>query len=413
MRFRKPSSSEVHAESSHPGVESRVSRDRFEDIRTSGTLVSPTRVWIISILVFLALSMLPLRGNAEEKMAFWKTQKMGINAPSQPPKEEWWKAAKEVGAQFVRLAPDAWSGDGRDFLLGSANEYRGLIMEDLTVLRRQLDLAQAQGLKVVLVMRSLPGCRRPLGKQELSDRRLWQEHRFWAQAATFWRELARGCAGHPALVGYDVLHEPHPSRILLHTHVADAVMKLSWDTKIWGSLGDINHLYKVLAASIRQVDPETPIILESDLFAAPGAFAIVVPLPDPKILYSFHFHEPREFTSGALNRGRFAYPAKMPAADGKGCINWDRRTFRQRLKPVIKWSQVHEIPAVRILVGEFGCDRESIGSGEFLADAVVVFNALGYHWACSSDRADDKKILDAKAWKDAFSDPHKPARGPR
>ncbi|MBF0502224.1 MAG: cellulase family glycosylhydrolase [Candidatus Riflebacteria bacterium] len=340
-------------------------------------------------------------------MAFWTQQKKGVNQFCTFPTAEWWKSAKTAGVQFVRLTLDSDKNQVRDksqsqtqnnkhdtglppmrsvsqdFLIGSADNYNGLVPTDLAKLREQLDLAQANNIKVVITMLSLPGCRGFPSIQQKSDPRLWQEHRFFAQAATFWRDLARECRNHPAVVGYDILHEPHPANIFLSANSAnsaDAAMQQAWENQIWGSLSDVNHLYKVIAASIRQVDPETPIILESDLFASPRAFAILFPLDDPKTLYSFHFYEPREFTGTNVNRA-FSYPDKMPAPEGGATVGWDRKTFRQVIKPVIKWTQAHKIPTSRILVGDFGCNSHADGAKEYVSDAIIVFNALGYHWA--------------------------------
>ena len=89
-----------------------------------------------------------------------------MNSTSLP---ENYKSAKEANIEYVRLAPDKWAKDkdflfedkpdtsGKDFLIGNADNYRGLVKEDLEKLKADLDAAQSQGMKVVLTMLSLPG----------------------------------------------------------------------------------------------------------------------------------------------------------------------------------------------------------------------------------------------------------------
>ncbi|WP_255563561.1 hypothetical protein [Wolbachia endosymbiont of Bemisia tabaci] len=49
------------------------------------------------------------------------------------------KAAKEYKIGFIRLAPDKFETTQRDFLLGNADSYQGLIPKDLKVLKDVLD----------------------------------------------------------------------------------------------------------------------------------------------------------------------------------------------------------------------------------------------------------------------------------
>lgn len=306
----------------------------------------------------------------------------------------WWKAARELGLEFVRLTPSRWQGTGRDFLMGNADEYRGLIPEDLERLRAQLDLADQAGIKVVLTFLSLPGCRWRQHHQDKSDSRLWRQHMYLAQAATFWRDVARELRGHPALVGYDLLNEPHPLRCLLKaTKVSETTVQF-WNKLICGELGDLNHFYQVLVASVRSADPDMPIILETDNFADVNGFLMLKPVADPAILYSFHWYEPWEFTTRRENNGRFAYPAKMPGPKPRQTVAWTKKDLRTRLKPLLKWTQENKIPANRILVGEFGCDRQVPGAQAYLADLVSLFNTLDWHWAFYAFREDDWPGMD-------------------
>ncbi|KAG0739643.1 hypothetical protein G6F24_017270 [Rhizopus arrhizus] len=76
-----------------------------------------------------------------------------------PPDRDYFEALRATGATWVRLVPDKWKAQGgRDFLIGNADDYQGLVAADLATLRRVLDDANAAGLKVVLTPLSTSAC---------------------------------------------------------------------------------------------------------------------------------------------------------------------------------------------------------------------------------------------------------------
>lgn len=96
---------------------------------------------------------------SDEKLAFWSVQRKGANGDGGKNPEDWFRAAGELGLQFIRLSPVTWRSAGRDFLLGSADDFTGIEPADLKKLKQVLDIAQRQGVKIVLTMFSLPGAR--------------------------------------------------------------------------------------------------------------------------------------------------------------------------------------------------------------------------------------------------------------
>ena len=68
-----------------------------------------------------------------------------------------------------------------------------------------------------------------------------------------------------------------------------------------------------MVAAIREVDADTPILLDGWFYGSPEGFAYNQPLDDPKTLYAFHNLGPWEFTTYRINRDRYAYPGRMPS----------------------------------------------------------------------------------------------------
>lgn len=161
------------------------------------------------ILLLIAADLVHSKGS---KISFWNTQRKGANYHNSVPSQDWWLAAQAAGINVVRLFPNNWKKEQRDFLLGNADNYEKLDEQDFRKLQEVLDQAQASGIKVVITTVSLPGSRWLQQNDDKDDVRLWRDVAYHDQAASFWRDLASRLKGHPAVVGYNILNEPHPER---------------------------------------------------------------------------------------------------------------------------------------------------------------------------------------------------------
>jgi hypothetical protein len=238
---------------------------------------------------------------------------------------------------------------------------------------------------VVLTMLSLPGCRWAQNNDGEQDFRLWREPPCRAQAAAFWRELAAALRDHPAVVGYDLLNEPHPER-LPETAALFRRDAAAWLEQVRGGPADLDAFYAELLRSVREVDPDTPVIVESGMWDSPDRFCCLQPQSDRNVLYSFHMYEPYEYTTFRLNKGRFFYPSPRGQRNPEG--------LRQLLAPVVQWQREHAIPANRVFAGEFGCDRGVPGAAAYLDDLIEILNGQGWHWAFYAFREDGWDRMD-------------------
>jgi len=332
-----------------------------------------------------------LAGNA--RLDFWNQQRRGANCFNQTLATNYFSAAHAAGLEFLRLAPDKWHSAQRDFLIGNADGFEQLNGEDLKQLKRVLDDAHAAGVRIVLTMISLPGARWRQLNGGTNDDRLWREARFMAQAEQFWTQLAGALKEHPALVGYNPLNEPHPER-------GDGLRDLwtqdlgGWYARRRGSTFDPNEFNRRMVAAIRRADGDTPIILDAAAYAAAPAFAILEPVADAGVLYSLHMYEPYEFTNRKANQGRFTYPGVVEVGDAKRRVEWNRDELERYLRPVADWARRHHVPANRILVGEFGCNRLMPGAKEYLNDLVGILEKEQWHWAFYAFREDEWDGMD-------------------
>jgi len=349
------------------------------------------RLFIVLILLFGSAHVAITDGTKGSKISFWNKQHRGANYHNKLPTKDWWSAAREAGISVVRLFPNSWQTSQRDFLLGSADNYEKLNEQDFQKLKEVLDQAQSVGIKVVITTVSLPGLRWRQQNGDQDDLRLWRDLNYHHQAAIFWKDLAFRLKDHPAVVGYNIVNEPHPERAK-----AAPFSDFWWDdfpnwyAKVVNTPADLNLLYAKVVTAIREVDKDTPIVLDSGLYATPWAFAYLKPIRDDKILYSFHMAEPYAYTTRRINNGRFTYPGTITIGDGEDRIErfWDAKALDKFLQPVRDWQKQNDIPSNRIFVGEFGCGRAIPGAATYLDDLIKVFNRDDWHWAFYQFRSD-------------------------
>lgn len=311
-----------------------------------------------------------------QKINFWNIQQKGANIFNHNITSDDIKAAKQYGIKFIRLAPDKFTSSHRDFLIGNADDYRGLITEDIEKLKKILDICFQEKMPVVITMLSLPGSRWKQNNHDKDDLRIWKDEKYQAQATAFWQDLAIALKDHHAIVGYNLLNEPHPERIFaskevhINTVHQEEVQKMLYD------------LYSRIIKHIRLVDKDTPIILDSSAYADAKTFGLLMPQEDQNVLYSFHMYEPYEYTNHKMNKGKYQYPGII---NGK---QWNQKDLREYISAVIQFQKTHNIASNKILVGEFGGHRMSAGLEKYFEDLIAIFNKEGWHFAFYAFRED-------------------------
>ncbi|MFQ6576338.1 glycoside hydrolase family 5 protein [Pseudomonas sp. UM16] len=333
---------------------------------------------------------------AADLIDFWEVPRHGGNSFNRlAPDQAYFQALKNYGASWVRLSYDKWQPAGRDFLLGDADGYKGLIAEDLAQLRTVLDAAHGAGLKVVIAPLSLPGMRWMQNNHDRFDDRLWQDKAWWLQSAAFWRDLAAALKDHPAIAGYNLINEPAPEKMGgLAEHAAAADMQ-TWYQQQQGGARDLPAFYTQVIAAIREVDPLTPVMVDAGWYAAADAFAYwPAALSDARVLYSFHMYEPYHATSAPnMNRAKpYAYPGPVKFA-GQQQV-WGRERVRTYMQSPLQWAQTHKVPVSRLVAGEFGCMRRLPGCRQYLEDVLTTLDQVNLHWAFYSFREDSWDGMD-------------------
>lgn len=333
-----------------------------------------------------------ITSQSNPKLAFWDQQRKGANGDggaiydtgTKP--EKWFSAAAEAGIEYVRLTVANWKSGAKDFLMGDADQFKALVPEDLDYLKQVLAVAHRHNVKVVLCMFQIPGARWRQLNDMKRDFRIWTDKTYQEQAIAYWEQLAAELKDNPAIVGYNILNEPHPSW-KDHPEAEGKEGFETWLQQAKGTAADLNLFYEKMVQRIRSIDTQTPIMLDAWQYASIEGFPYLIPIEDEAILYAFHFYGRWGYATFRVNKGRFSYPDKMPAAVEGKTEKWEAGRITQEMEPVFAWAKKYQVPLNRIVAAEFGVDRRVAGAEQFLEDTIEALNANFLHWAFYSFRS--------------------------
>jgi Cellulase (glycosyl hydrolase family 5) len=333
---------------------------------------------------------------AARPIDWWDVPRHGGNSFNLvPPEQDYFDALSGYGADWVRLAYDKWKGSGRDFLIGDADHYIGIPPSDLATLQAVLARANKAHLKVVIAPLSLPWLRWVQNNGNAYDGRLWEDKAHWDQAIAFWRDLATALKGNPAVGAYNLVNEPTPEKGAGLEEHSDAAAGIAWYAAHRGTARDLPAFYRAVIKAIREVDPDTPIMLDAGWYASADDFAYWPgPLEDGALLYAFHMYEPWEITStpNIKRTPPLPYPGMAPFQGRQE--RWDASRVAAYLAQPVAWADAHGVPHNRMVAAEFGCIRRLPFCPAYLEDVLTALDRSQVHWAFYSFREDAWDAMD-------------------
>ena len=227
---------------------------------------------------------------------------------------------------------------------------------NLAILDAALPLARAANIKIILCAAETYGWSREIFKGDAASLATYRGH-----LVTFWKAMAQRYLNDSVIVAYDILNEP----------VTD-----------WYSCGQwYANVMPAAVSAIRSVNSNVWLVVESEYQGAPGGFATMPIVNDPRVIYSFHFYSPHSY----CNQGILSYPSYTATYPGLNSTwgtapytFWDRETLRREMLDVINFKSTY--PDKRILVGEFGVLRWAPGGEKWLSDCIELFETYGWDW---------------------------------
>jgi endoglucanase len=212
--------------------------------------------------------------------------------------------------------------------------------------------------------------------------KLVQQDNFVEQFSDFWRAFARHYSGYdPNMVFFEILNEPEFR-----------------DRYRWAGV------QAKLAQSIREGAPDHTIIAAGANWSDIPDLLALTPLPDPNVIYNFHFYDPHTFTHQGATWGtnywhfetKLAYPSDMSnvekvAAEEPDAVNrltvleygldhWDVNRIAVEIGQAAEWSRRWNVP---LTCNEFGVYRRASGPQDrarWLHDVRTTLEKDGIGW---------------------------------
>lgn len=253
----------------------------------------------------------------------------------------------------------------------SPEEWSRRITAQLDRLETFLPLCQQLGMHVIIDLHTPPGGRRNsgalLGTADGAEKSadgskfvMFDSDPHYLAYLEMWKTIARRFRNRPFIYGYDLYNEP---------------AQMSFSKR------DYFRCYYDCARAVREIDPETPILIESNEWASPEAFAYLKPLPFRNVIYQAHMYRHGSYTHQGV--GDFAtYLAEYPASrlSYPGTLNgtkFDKDFLRKAFSAVRRFQQQYH---ARILIGEFGVIRWAGNGGQWLDDTIDIMEEYGWDW---------------------------------
>ncbi len=202
---------------------------------------------------------------------------------------------------------------------------------------------------------------------------VWEDQEAQDDWVEMWRYTAQRYHDNPIVVGYDLMCEPNSAGILLEL----------WEpTEFYpeyaGTLYDWNQLYPRITAAIREVDPDTPILIGGMGWSAVRWLPYLEPTGDPRTVYMVHQYEPQDDYTHQEPSGQNTYPGEFD-------LNWDgapdpftRDWLDEHLSTIDAFKAEHGMP---VAVNEFGVNRWVPGGAAFMDDQMDLFEQRGMNHA--------------------------------
>ena len=258
------------------------------------------------------------------------------------------KVLHDWGATLARFQMSRyWNTVGGNRDLADYDRYIDGCLDDL---EKHLELAKKYGIKIVVDLHAAPGSR-----DDVHDLTMGHDKKYADHCIATWRRIATRFKGREEIYGFDLVNEPQ------QTHPA-----------LPGC--DYWSIQSRAAEAIREIDPDTPIIIESNLYDGPRTFSYLAPLALTNIIYQAHMYVPGKYTHQGVG-GRRDHPVISYPDPANGCTPED---LRKALEPVRAFQERH---GARILIGEFSAIVWAPGAADYIRDCIGIFNEYGWDWA--------------------------------
>ena len=252
--------------------------------------------------------------------------------------------------------------------LSDPAEFERWYEGQLTLLEKFLPILERLDIAVIVDMHMPPGGRYKHTSESLppgaikqaaaysTQFRMFMEKQYLDCFVRIWEKTAHRLKGKKIIWGYDLCNEPCQS----------AEVKFNY----------LDCQYRA-AKAIRQIDPEIPLIVESNGMCSTAGYTYLKPLPFKNIIYQFHFYHPGEYTHQGTTAESMADVRKGKLISYQQCFKNGAGDMEKALAPVLDFQKKYD---AIIFCGEFSAIRWAPGAADYLRDLIGLFEKYGFSW---------------------------------
>lgn len=256
--------------------------------------------------------------------------------------EEDFEEFKRWNGNFFRWQINNYKGDETN--LTQFNEWIDFKIEELESV-----LKKAEELKIWIVidLHTPPG-----GRDNSAVPYMYQNQTYLDAFYDIWERIATRFKGRRMVWGYDLLNEPVVGNMIIH------YLQVQYNTIM----------------KIRAIDPDTPIIVESDEYDSVKSYCSLRPMPFKDIIYQIHYYKPSQYTHQGVGSVEFinaSYP---------GVINtqmWNSTVMDEDFKCIKEFQKKYD---ARVYLGEFSAVRWAPGAEVYINDVIDIAEENGWDW---------------------------------
>jgi hypothetical protein len=281
----------------------------------------------------------------------------------------------EMGANYVNISHPGLYTETPPYVL---NEDAQDNLDDL------LDMIEQADMFAVISFRTGPGRSEftfVMGEDTVTDPQegwfdpsyyndtVWTDQEAQDGWAEMWRYAADRYRDWDIVVGYDLMVEPNAEEVFFDIWAEPTEFYPARADTLY----DWNQFYPDLVDAIREVDTETPILVQAMGYGSVVWLPYLETVDDANTVYVFHQYEPVEYAH-QVPPLTYSYPGDADSSDEQ----IDRQWLDDLLSTVDDFQQTHNVP---IAVNEFGPMRWEPGADDYMDDLMYLFEQRGFNHA--------------------------------
>lgn len=253
----------------------------------------------------------------------------------------------------------------------------GLVQANIDGCDMLVNLCRQFGIHYVIGMRSGPGAYDTFDESQgtTGESRVWNSGNTIEQTkyAEMLNMVVQRYAGDTLFAGINLVIEPRPKVRVIPANTS-AAYKFFLEN-VYNI--HMDEVYNSWVASIREVDPMLPIVIESFGYSTPELYPGYT-INDPYIIYSAHNYQPVEFSKEVVPFGK-TYPGVYWNISTLSQVLYDAQFMRETVFGKLRDFQLQT--GAPIFIGELGMYKPQTGGEQYLADELNIFSDYGWHFA--------------------------------